>query len=642
MRREGFDMRVCALLLAATLATVGCPGQELAALNPCTVSSASIRVDQGGVSDVDLLFVIDNSISMASEQLKIANELPRLVSVLTSGDRYFGRDDQVPADITDKQRYFTKASSLHIGVVSSSMRVMDDLPSRAPVGLVACRDGDDDAKLRSSTEVAANGISVDDVELVAGSAACAGLDTQPRYQTFEAGTDDNADDVAEAFSCVSRLGVEGCPFEQQLEAMWKAVSPSDGEDPSLHVFLDDTRGHGSPDGFNKGFVRDDAILAVIQVSDEEDCSIKQEGKELFSYGDEASQRFEPPSKINLRCGKYGDAEGLLWPAERYVEGLKSLKPNNPDRVIFAAIVGIPVDAIGQPLDDVLARDEMQFALDPANSDLPRASCSTPSVAGSKPDQAYPPRRFLEVAKGFGPDAVVYSICADDYAPALNTLIDRIADKLEGNCLPRQLTPDQDGLVRCEVFELLSPKETECTKARGHKGKAVERSIKEQGNVELRLTCLMEQVPVLDKTPKAGVTGWYYDDFSEDLAEACQPGNRQRVQFSFGTLPPDASAIIECFQPVARIDPNASGLDAVNTRCGGEEDVCATRSNGSDGGYDLICVENTCQITCKSNPDCPPAWLCARREGDTSGPKYCQQPTCPSDDTTRNAQSTADD
>jgi hypothetical protein len=536
MRRVGFDTRACGLLLAAALSLSGCPGQELAPLNPCTVSSARIRVDQGGVSDVDLLFVIDNSNSMASEQVKIAQELPRLVSVLTSGDRYFGREDQVPSDITDKQRYFTKVSSLHIGVVSSSMHVMEELPARAPAALVACRDNEDDAKLRSSTEVAANGIFVDGVELVAGSSTCAALDTQPRYQTFEAGTDDDAERVAEAFSCVSRLGIEGCPFEQQLEAMWKAVAPSDGENPALHVFLDDTHGHGSPDGFNKDFVRDDAILAVIQVSDEEDCSIKQEGKQLFSYSDEASARFDPPSKINLRCGKYGDAEGLLWPAERYVAGLKSLKPNNADRVIFAAIVGIPVDAIGQPLDDVLARDEMQFDVDPINTDLPRASCSTPSAGSGKPDQAYPPRRFLEVAKGFGADGVVYSICADDYGPALNTMIDRIAEKLQGNCLPRQLTPDTDGLVRCEVFELLPRKETQCSKERGHVGSAVQRDINEQGKLQKRWTCLMNQVPVVDRQPEAGLTGWYYDDYSDDLAEACPPGSRQRVQFSFGSLP----------------------------------------------------------------------------------------------------------
>jgi len=637
--RRSFDLRARGLVFVAALGAFGCPRQELASLYPCTVSAATIRVDQGGVSQVDLLFVIDNSNSMASEQVKIAEELPRLVSVLTSGDRYFGREDQVPAGIADKDRFFTKVSSLHIGVVSTSMHVMDEVPPKAPPGLVSCLSDDDDGKLRNSIEVAASGIHTDKgVELVPPSAACGALDAQPKYQTFEAAGDQSAEDVSAAFACVSRLGIEGCAFEQQLEAMWKAVAPSDGDSPDLHTFLDDSKGHGSPSGFNKGFVREDAILAVIEVSDEEDCSIKPEGKELFSYGEAASARFEAPGNINLRCGKYGDAEDLLWPASRYVRGLKSLKPNNEDHVIFAAIVGIPVDAIGQPLDEVLARDDMQFATDPTQPQLPRASCTSASAGGGAPDQAYPPRRFLEVAKGFDKNAVVYSICADNYAPALNTLIDRIAEKLKGNCLPRQLIPDDQGFVHCDVFELLAKGETKCSKARGHvDAKPEPHLVKEQKQVVSRLGCRMDQVPVLDQKPSASKTGWYYDDFGEGLDE-CLDGSRQRVSFSFGSLPAGASAVIECVQPVARIDPKAKGLDAVNTRCHAEGSECAQRSNADEGGYDLICSENTCQITCEDNPDCPQAWVCGRPAGRSEGAKYCQLPTCPTEETNLNGSS----
>jgi len=637
--RRSFGRRARIVAFASALVCSGCPSQDLAALNPCTVSAASIRVDQGGISQVDLLFVIDNSNSMASEQLKIAEELPRLVSVLTNGDRYFGRQDQVPPGLADKDRFFTKASSLHIGVVSSSMHVMDELPKgvnpslRANVGLVSCTVGDDDGKLRSSTEVAANGISDSKGELVPASPECGELGDQPRYQDFEAGKGPSAEDVASAFACVSRLGIEGCPFEQQLEAMWKAVAPSDGDDPELHTFLNNAHGLGDPIGFNQGFVREDAILAVIQVSDEEDCSIQEAGKQLFSYDPDAIARFGPPSEVNLRCGKYGDAEDLLWPAERYVRGLRSLKPNNEDRIIYAAIVGIPLDAIGRPLDEVLAREDMQFAPDPLNATYPRASCTSASAGGSSVDQAYPPRRFLEVAKGFGTNAVVYSICADDYAPALNTLIDRIAEKLTGNCLPRQLTPDEKGNVHCEVFELLAKGETQCSKARGHLDTKPEpHPVREKsGEVVTRPGCKMAQVPVLDQAPSPNKTGWFYDDFGDGLTE-CQEGNRQRVSFTFGTLPPGASAVIECVQPVARIDPLAKGVDAVNSRCHEDGDECAGRSNANDGGHALICVENTCQISCENNPDCPAAWVCDQKNGTSKGPKYCQLPTCPPEET----------
>ena len=65
-------------------------------------------------------------------------------------------------------------------------------------------------------------------------------------------------------------------------------------------------------------------------------------------------------------------------------------------------------------------------------------------------------------------------------------------------------------------------------------------------------------------------GWYYDNFSPELKDDCQPGEQQRIQFKFADgdkdLPSGAGATFECFQPVARIDNNAKGFDAINTSC----------------------------------------------------------------------------
>jgi hypothetical protein len=615
----------CAFLRPALLLLSACPNIQLASLNPCTVSSASIRVDQGGVSDVDLLFVIDNSGSMASEQEKLAAQLPKLVNVLISGDRSVGTTP--PAGVSDDDRFFTPVKSLHIGVVSSSMGGQDKALGNG-VALNDCVGLGDDGVLLKSTNVAVEGVYAEQGEfpdfargdeVLAPLPGCDDIGAQPGYQRYEAGGDVTADELAQNFACVARLGVRGCPFEQQLEAMWKAVAPSDGDQPDLHVFLDGTRGHGDPNGRNQGFVRENAILAVIQVSDEEDCSINQQGKPLFADDADAQERFGGREKINLRCGQFGDAEGLLWPAQRYVRGLKSLKPNNPDLVIFAAIVGIPEDAINQPLADVLERTDMKFAADPVRTNLPRTSCIS-----SSGDEAYPPRRFLEVAQGFGTDAVVYSICADNYAPALDKLIERIASKLSGNCLPQPLVADEDGLVRCEVFEILPLGKSACDPEHGHDAKPIKRPV----DGKERSVCHMEQVPVFEEQPKAGVKGWYYDDFDKELEE-CQPGQKQRISFSFGQLPSGGGAFIECFRPVARIDPLARGQDAVNTDCRGDAALCATRSNGD---YQLFCTpDNTCQIECENTPDCPRGWVCGTKQGSGVGDLYCQLPTCPADD-----------
>ena len=65
---------------------------------------------------------------------------------------------------------------------------------------------------------------------------------------------------------VSRLGTEGCGFEQQLESMLKALTPSD----SSIRFEMNTAGQG--DRANAGFVRPDSLLAIIVVTDEDDGS----------------------------------------------------------------------------------------------------------------------------------------------------------------------------------------------------------------------------------------------------------------------------------------------------------------------------------------------------------------------------------
>lgn len=623
MKGRGFEATGCWRWLSlAALTLLGCPKQELAPLGPCTVSAATRRVDQTGISKVDLLFVIDDSGSMATEQVKLANELPRLVQVLTTGDRNAGR-----ANAGNPDAMFTPVSSLHLGVVSSNMGGIDK-PDPNNALVARCGGLGDDGKLLRSTEVAVNGVRATNAlqfpgygngdVVLAPDPSCAGIPAPPKYQKFEAGEEPSAEQVATAFRCVSKLGVSGCAYEQQLEAMWKALAPSDGPDD----FLEGTTGHGDPKGANAGFVRDDAILAVIQVSDEEDCSIKQEGKVLFEDTPAAAQRFG--AEINLRCGRHGEAQGLVWPASRYIDGLQSLKPTNPDRVIFAAIVGIPVRANGMPFQQILNLPEMQFRAGLLGQ--PQPSCR--STGAGRAEEAYPPRRFLQVAQGFGVDAVVYSICADNYGPALDTLIDRIATKLSGNCLPRRLKRDASGKVQCDVYELLAPGETQCVPARGHVGKPVRRLSEGQSGEERRLSCKMGQVAVSNRRLGTGA-GWYYDDFSDQVLSVCAEGEQQRIVFSFGELPEGASATFECLQPVTSVDPKARGVNAVNSACQTGSTACRTRS---DEDYVLSCIEGTCQIGCQDETQCPPGWVCDTEQGGGTGPEYCQQPTCPTDDT----------
>jgi hypothetical protein len=96
-------------------------------------------------------------------------------------------------------------------------------------------------------------------------------------------------------------------------------------------------------------------------------------------------------------------------------------------------------------------------------------CETPD--GSAPAantqyyaKAYPATRVLEVLKDFGENSIVGSICPKvssgsttapgfGYNPAVKAIVDRLKDKLGGQCLPRELSIDEvTGEVPCTVVE----------------------------------------------------------------------------------------------------------------------------------------------------------------------------------------------
>ncbi|HEX5658361.1 MAG TPA: hypothetical protein VFX59_14260 [Polyangiales bacterium] len=385
-------------------------------------TDASVSVDASAPltrASLDVLFVIDNSGSMATEQAKLAREIPRMVGVLVTGDPYFGRERPVNAPL----RPFTPVASLHLGVVSTNVGGMPDAPSSVQDAVKSCLALGDDGVLQASTEVAVAGVvaqSASEFEgykkgdvVIPPDPSCS-LSNVPRYQEFSAGVGDSA-----AFVCAARLGVRGCPFEQPLEAAWKALAPS-GE----RSFVGGSQGQG--DRANQGFVREAAALVVVVLTDEDDCSVTQAGTALFSLQPESEEQW---GNLNLRCGAHGDESELLPPVERYLQGLRSLKPGHPERVVFAAITGVPEDAIAQGLDHdaILALPAMQFEEDPQKRGFPRAACER--INDGRTDGAFPARRIVQTAQAFGAQSVLASICSESYAPAFDRVVQQLAPLL---------------------------------------------------------------------------------------------------------------------------------------------------------------------------------------------------------------------
>jgi len=123
--KPGIVAGAAALTLAGSAVSVsGCLERGLKPVNPCTRSSVGQRIQVTNVDNVDMLLMIDNSNSMAEEQVNLIEELPRLVQVLASGDRN-----------ADGTRDFNPVRSLHVGIITS------DLGAGPNTGVPTCARG---------------------------------------------------------------------------------------------------------------------------------------------------------------------------------------------------------------------------------------------------------------------------------------------------------------------------------------------------------------------------------------------------------------------------------------------------------------------------------------------------------------------
>jgi hypothetical protein len=376
--------------------------------------------------------------------------------------------DALMAGQTADGTRFTPVSDLHLGVVSTDMG-LPGVPGRANLGC-----GDDSRPMGD-----------DGVLRTAGNpGSAAGLVCQPAYPPFlafqrtgDAATDGTAQAaLAQAFACVSSLGTGGCGFEMQLESMLRGLWPSNNmlpggvTPPSFadgRPFIDNTMsGKGAPEGPNTGFLRssgEPSLLAVVVVTDEEDCSSHNMGHFVPENFLQAGDPLKNVS-LNIRChnealrlGAFpqGDAardngQANLYATSRYAQALRALRPGNESLIVFAAITGVPTDLADMQTnidfsnpsardayyDGILNDPRMIETVDPntltGNPNL-IPSCLRMIPGSDVPQRAYPPRRFVKLAKELGENSVVQSICQDDFTPAIDTLLERIGDVIHGEC-----------------------------------------------------------------------------------------------------------------------------------------------------------------------------------------------------------------
>ena len=221
---------------------------------------------QAAAGKLDLLFVVDNSISMADKQELLALALPQMVDRLVNPrcvDDVGVPVGEQPATGLDacpegSVREMAPVSDMHVGVVSSSL---------GGHGGQIC-----------SPEVASYGEEQNDNgELIAPRR---GVETAGDlgFVTWDASSPE-ASDVSNLAELITVVGESGCGFEAPLEAWYRfLVDP----EPPLEVGSDGT--YTSKQGINttvlsqrEAFLRADSAVAIVLLSDENDCSVRDAG-----------------------------------------------------------------------------------------------------------------------------------------------------------------------------------------------------------------------------------------------------------------------------------------------------------------------------------------------------------------------------
>jgi hypothetical protein len=420
------------------------------------------QVDLQINKDVDILFIIDNSGSMGEEQAKLSSNFDDFITVLEAPD--VDANYRIGVTTTDRgQSQWCNSGTIDNGklLLSSCLDRPSDFEFDGDNKFAeACGDYclyDDSALTISET-----------VTHVSDGVA----EARPWLESIDGAR--NVPDgitMVEAFQCFGPQGINGCGFESHLESQYVALKRAN------------IAGEGS-----YGFIRPNAILAIMHVTDEADCSNNQDHSEIFlDDSDGGNQVFwsdtgvdwpssavcwnagvgctpDSPAGFYDECHSVDkdvngntttnpDAEAVLYPLSRYigqVQDLENIKKEiNADQEVIVGMIG-GVNDSGDPIypsgDGGINGFVDDFGIGPG--------CS--SGAGDDQQTAVPPVRLAEFTTHF--EGEMFSVCSDNYGVALERVAELIRDQIQPACYSecvKDTDPQVDGVQpECTVTETL--------------------------------------------------------------------------------------------------------------------------------------------------------------------------------------------
>jgi hypothetical protein len=364
---------------------------------------------------LDVLLMIDDASGGEFPQIMFAEALPAFQRVL----------ETFPGGFPDA----------HVAVVTSDMGVGNpDIPN--------CR-----------ATSAGDGVFRSGVGSVT-SCSTTGLDPAATFLVTSGGSSPIANftgELATVLGCIVPLGAAGCGFEQPLASVVRALG-ADGDPP--------------PPG-NEGFLRADAALAIVLLSNEDDCSSPDPGFYDLTSNDRLSSPLGPVG--NFRCAEFGhlcggapparlapggditavveydgcvsaEIAGKLTPVARLAAQIKLLKPDGPGRIVLTNILG-PVTPYR------IVWKSPGIATDGPWPDVGHSCVSTRGYYGA------PGVRRRDLARQFGENGLEFSICDDSFVPALEATARALGRAMGNGCVAGPVATRKGSLVPdCTVVE----------------------------------------------------------------------------------------------------------------------------------------------------------------------------------------------
>lgn len=184
---------------------------DAGAATPVVVSPSASVLPDDACSKMDILLVVDNSGSMKEEQANLTANFAVLTQRLDQYTTASGAQLDYRIAVTTTGR-------------SARYKMTPELPGMPPLPTLDVNDKGDDGRFRRACSMS--------------------------HTWLERGEPD----LSSNFSCVANVGAGGPALEMPLESLRLAVTTRMG------------------DSANAGFLRDDALLGVMILTDEDDCS----------------------------------------------------------------------------------------------------------------------------------------------------------------------------------------------------------------------------------------------------------------------------------------------------------------------------------------------------------------------------------